>query len=118
LCANLDEWFVLGPLTVGLYALGQALQSKSTEQRAAAGSPRPGEVRALGVMFVAGLAVCLLNPHHVFVFALPSGLGFSATADALKKDLVLRETFPLPLQEPFLPGRLSVAGLAYFPLIL
>ncbi|MBI1917009.1 MAG: hypothetical protein HYS12_20055 [Planctomycetes bacterium] len=119
LWANLDEWFLLGPLTVGLYALGQALQSESGEQKSAASTPRPGEVRALGVIFVAGLAACLLNPHHVFVFAVPSGLGFfSATVDALKKDQVLGETFILPVQEPFLPGRLSVAGLAYFPLIL
>src|SRR5262249_48600300 len=112
LWANLDEWFLLGPLTVGLYALGQVLQSDSEEQKAAAGTPRPGEVRALGVIFVAGLAACLLTPPRVSVFALPDSLGFSAAAGAMGEKL------PSPLQEPFLLGRLSVAGLAYFALIL
>src|SRR5439155_6857886 len=37
LWANLDEWFFLGPLTVGLYALGQSLQSDSTQQKPVAG---------------------------------------------------------------------------------
>src|SRR5262249_18266623 len=119
LWANLDEWFVLGPLTVGLYALGQAIQAQSEQRGPAAGAPRPGEVRALGMAFAARLAACLLNPQHIFAFALPSGLGFSATTDALKGDAVLGETFSSPLSsDAFRADRLSVVGLAYIPLVL
>jgi hypothetical protein len=124
LWANLDEWFLLGPITVGLYALGQAMQApfvvppNQTQRGPAAGTPRPGELRALGVVFVAGLVACLLNPHHVFVFALPASLGFSAAADALAHDTALRELFSSSLHpDTFLAANLSAARLAYFPLL-
>ncbi|HKB39107.1 MAG TPA: hypothetical protein VKD72_21895, partial [Gemmataceae bacterium] len=118
LWANLDEWFLLGPITVGLYALGQALQANQTQRGPTAGTPRPGEVRALGVVFVVGLVACLLNPHHVFVFALPASLGFSAAADALAQDTALRQLFSSPLHpDAFLPANLSAVRLAYLPLV-
>lgn len=119
LWANLDEWFFLGPLTVGLYALGQAIQARQTATRVTAETPRPGEVRALTQTFLFGLAACLLNPHHVFVFALPAQLGLSGVSTTLKEDSVLRVLFYSPFRgEYFRANNISVAGLVYFLLLV
>jgi tetratricopeptide (TPR) repeat protein len=56
LWANCDEWFLLGPLSVGLYW-------------AASRFPRAGIP-----LVISSFGVCLLNPHHVFVFRLPAAL--------------------------------------------
>jgi len=56
------------------------------------------------VIFVAGLVACLLNPHHVFVFALPDALGFSGAAGKLQDAKLLGETYTLPLQPHSCPG--------------
>lgn len=56
---NCDEWFWLGPLTIGLYWLGSAARP----------APRIG-----WQVVASSLAVCLLNPHHVHVFQIPSDL--------------------------------------------
>lgn len=117
--ANLDEWFFLGPLTVGLYALGQLIQARQTEQPLAAATPRPGEVRALGLTFVLGLAACLVNPQHVFVFQLPPQLGLGELSSVLSKDSYLASLFLSPFNaEFFRVANISVAALAYFPLVL
>lgn len=115
--ANLDEWFFLGPVTVALFALGQAVQAQRGRTRVTAETPRPGEVRALGVVLVAGLAACLLNPHHVFVFRVPAELGLTAVADMLKEDPSLRQFFYSPFNGVyFQPGSMNPSRLAYFPL--
>lgn len=57
--ANSDEWFLLGPITVGLYWLGSIVRP----------APRIGWPIAAGM-----LAVCVLNPHRILVFKLPSSL--------------------------------------------
>lgn len=72
LWANCDEWFLLGPLAVGLYWLGSMTRSR----------PHIGWPVA-----VLSLAVCLLNPHHFQAFRLPSALvaheGTTSTVDRL-----------------------------------
>src|SRR5262249_53839660 len=60
LWANLDEWFLLGPLTVGLYLLGALVESRRGQATASA-----ARLRFLGLVAVGGLAAGLLNPHHV-----------------------------------------------------
>jgi hypothetical protein len=82
LWANCDEWFLLGPLTVGLFWLGSMTRP----------SPRIG-----WQVVVLSLAVCLLNPHHVRVFRLPSALATSlltpeTTASTI--DRLLAMTWP------------------------
>lgn len=70
LWANCDEWFLLGPLTVGLFWLGTLLRSG---QVATARHPLQGLT-----LFLASLAVCLMNPHHVRAFRWPASLGISS----------------------------------------
>jgi tetratricopeptide (TPR) repeat protein len=122
LWANVDAWFLLGPLTVGLYALGSVLANLLAPPASAAsgGSPsRFADSGALGGILLAGLAACLLNPHFVRVFELPAALGLSEAAQLLG-----REALPVgPGLSPFDPTFLSgpartVAGVAYYLLIL
>lgn len=75
LWANLDAWFLLGPLTVGMYALGSL----------ATGRHGFGAARQLGLVCFVGLAACLLNPHHYHAFALPP-LPFLAESKILTDD--------------------------------
>lgn len=111
---NLDEWFLLGPVTVLLYAAGQALQKPDT-----AASPRPGEVKALLTVGLAGLACCLLNPQHIFAFTLPPQLGFSGGASFFRTDSELKRLFWSPAHpEHFRRVALNSAHLVYFVLVL
>src|SRR5262249_45279133 len=119
LWANLDEWFFLGPLTVALYAAGQAVQVRLSARRLTAETPRPGEVRALGLALALGLAACLLNPQHVFVFTLPPQLGLSGVSSTLAGDRLLQSLFYSPFHGSyFRSANISVASLAYFPLLV
>ena len=114
--ANLDEWFFLGPLTVALYALGQAVQPRDRE-----GAPRPGELRALGLTLLLGVGACLLNPHHVHVFSLPVSLGLTGPAAILKEDPQFKGLFYSPFDPGFFGrgwGSLTAAHAAWFPLVL
>jgi hypothetical protein len=110
LWVNLDEWFFLGPLTIGLYALGALLP----------GSASAGQRRALGLAFLAGLAACLLSPQHYHAFTLPAQLPFLAEAKTLREDPVLRRMFLSPFQGDYLRYNEipHVGRLAYYPLIL
>jgi tetratricopeptide (TPR) repeat protein len=135
LWVNLDSWFVLGPITVFLYLLGTLVQHQLDQQQAsqppASGGPTPevggrkssrglARVRTLGIVFLVGLGACLLNPHHVHAFELPSHLGSVATLQAMGE----KSGFWSILQSPFHPDQfrlsvaLSVAGQAYFLLLL
>ena len=69
LWANLDAWFVLGPLVLGLCWAGAGLSRwfKSS-------SAIPG--KTLGLVFAVGLLACLVNPFHVRVFQLPPELAY------------------------------------------
>ncbi|MBV9123594.1 MAG: hypothetical protein JO112_09570 [Planctomycetes bacterium] len=69
--ANLDSGFLLGLLTVGLYALGQWAQENSRRASEGRATVLPGETRSLGWVLAAGLAVCLVNPHHVHALLSP-----------------------------------------------
>lgn len=113
LWVNLDEWFVLGPLTVALYLAGQALQQSFPTLPA----PRRGEVRALGITLLAGLAVCLVNPFHIQAFRLPTLLGWSSTAALMREDPDMQALVLAPLDGVnFEAEKLQAAHLAYFVL--
>ncbi len=95
LWANLDAWFLLGPLTVALYDLGTELRLLLTGRE---------RTRRLGLLFLAGLAACLLNPYHYRVFALPP-LSFLADAKPLRDDPIFSRLFLSPFQSDYLHFR-------------
>ncbi|MHB1425056.1 MAG: hypothetical protein ACYC3I_17940 [Gemmataceae bacterium] len=66
LWVNVDVWFLLGPLMALLLWLGEHLSS--------ARSVREEQGHTPAWLWLAGLAVCLVNPHHVHAFTLPAEL--------------------------------------------
>jgi hypothetical protein len=120
---NLDAWFLLGPLTVGLYLLGEVLQQQFSPRGAGAdpsaqtGSP---SVRTLGLVFLAGLAACLLNPHHIHAFTLPALLGLSTGGSVLQNEDPFLAFFASPLGSVYFRDDVgwSAAGLCYFGLLM
>lgn len=79
LWANLDSWFLLGPLLVGLYALGELL-------RWCFGAVSSSNLRSLVLLTLVGLAACLLTPYHYHIFAWPTSLGLTYTEQVLRHD--------------------------------
>jgi hypothetical protein len=117
LWVNCDQWFFLGPVAAGLWWLGEYLQdSLSTDRKR---PRRPDELRTLGYAVLAGVAACLLNPHHVFAFTLPAQLGFGDAKEALKNDEQLKVLFLSPLDGDYWTSShgLSAPGIAYFVLL-
>jgi hypothetical protein len=86
---NVDNWFVLGPITVGLCWAGAALQ----RWLGPAGRVPPGR---LGAVFGVGLLACLLNPFHVRAFQLPPELAYLL--------LGVTDRFGLPLPDFLVAG--------------
>lgn len=115
LWANLDDWFLLGPLTVGLYLIGQSIAAIAGAQNGNR-PDLPGLAGTLGV----GLLACLLTPFHIHGFVLPPELGLSATADALQADPALRQMFVSPFARSYFhSGNVwNLSGLAYLALVL
>jgi hypothetical protein len=102
---NLDEWFLLGPLLVALFWLGERLG---------------GQRRTPGWLVPAGLAACLLNPHGYHAFTLPADLSPVVWSSGLSQDVRFQALFASAWQEEYLRAawRLNMAALAYFALTL
>jgi tetratricopeptide (TPR) repeat protein len=111
LWANLDEWFLLGLLAVGLYFVGTLLEE---------GAAARARGRTLGLVLAAGLLVCLLNPHHVRVFlALPAALGPAPDA-VLLSEPAGPDLASSPLARGWAQVLVSLypGGIAYYLLVL
>jgi tetratricopeptide (TPR) repeat protein len=104
LWVNLDGWFFLGPLLAGLFWLGE----------------RPGgERRTPGWLAPAGLALCLLNPHHFHAFTPPAEFS-PALWTGLARDVRFQRLFASPWQVgAHLPAStVNLGEWAYFLLVL
>jgi hypothetical protein len=77
LWVNVDGWYLLGPLLAGLFWLGDWILPRRTN-----GETPP---RTPAWLWLAGLAVCLVNPHHFYAFALPVEL--MPLPEALRHDI-------------------------------
>ncbi|HEY8505199.1 MAG TPA: hypothetical protein VIL46_11500, partial [Gemmataceae bacterium] len=103
--ANTDPWFVLGLGAVALVWLGHALDGPAPVGRS---------VARRGVSFALLAAACLLNPSHVYAFALPEELLWFGAAPAASPAGQVWS----PFQWAYVSGvGLSPAGLAYYPLL-
>jgi hypothetical protein len=90
LWVNLDEWFLLGPITVALFLIGQLLQQFFAPVRTGEDAPEPGLVSKLALVLVVGLAACLINPFHIHAFVLPSQLSLHLPTELMRTDSYLR----------------------------
>jgi hypothetical protein len=112
---NVDEWFFLGPLALALYAAGACVQYQRDRARGRPSAWDAVRLRTLGLAVVAGLLVCLLNPHHVLVFRLPASFSPGMASVGLDANLT-RSPFAAAV---FRTGTgLTPAGLAYYLLVL
>jgi tetratricopeptide (TPR) repeat protein len=126
---NLDGWFLLGPLTVALYALGHQLsdrefpQSEETDRTEKEESNSSGSARMpalLWLLAALGVLACLFNPNHIHVFQMPALPGFSAIAAMLQQDPLWRHQGMSPLTVNYLSpgGWLNPGALTYFALLI
>jgi hypothetical protein len=130
LWVNLDIWFFLGPLTVLLCLLGNALGRFFA-------FPGRIDLTKLGLATVLSFAACLLNPFYVRAFTLPPEFAYlmgnllpgslteggAALAAVLRIDSTLPATLDLfsPLSRGYWsePTKgFNIAGLSYFILLL
>ncbi|MCI0380767.1 MAG: hypothetical protein L0215_24555 [Gemmataceae bacterium] len=128
LWANLDSFFILGPLCLALL-----WASTGVAKLFAIPNAVPG--RTLGLVFVASLAACLANPHTYRVFQLPSELAylllrvvdlpdFLAAGGRTFQNLQRHEPGLFPLHTPFhrtfwhTGVGLNAAGMSFWLLLL
>jgi tetratricopeptide (TPR) repeat protein len=106
LWVNVDEWFLLGPLLVALFWVGERLQ---------------GRRRTPGWVLPASLAACLLNPHTYHAFTLPAELSPVTWSSGLRQDARFHLLFASPWQfDTYLQPATwqNAAALAYFALLI
>jgi hypothetical protein len=120
LWANLDSWFLLGPATVLLFLLGQALQQFLMPIRTGPDAPEPRQLGTLALVLVVGVAACLVNPHHYHAFTLPSALSPDMPISAYERDPVFRQMFFSAWNDEYwlLARGFNVAGWAYVALVV
>jgi len=75
LWANIDGWFFIGPLVLGLVLIGELVQSRLLGRGEGAGATDPlgaiPDVPTLAKTLAIGIVACMLNPHHVRIWELP-----------------------------------------------
>jgi hypothetical protein len=119
LWVNMDSWFLVGPLAVGLYLLGEVLQNALAPVHVGPDASAPQERRTLAQVLVVGLLALLVNPHHYHALTLPVELSFLAPVPLLQNDPRFQWVFYSPFQSEYFTTNvgLNVAGVAFFPLI-
>jgi hypothetical protein len=121
LWANLDGWFVLGPVLVGLYALtqkdegGRMKDESEGNHRLSLFILHPSSF----ILFVAALAACMITPYHYRTFAWPVPLGLSRAERALMSDPLGDGLVVSPFAARFVasPVFASPAAWAYYVLL-
>jgi hypothetical protein len=98
LWVNLDGWFLLGPLAVGLYLAGEALGRLFAARADAAPAPK-GRLRALALVFGVGLVACLANPYFQRALTLPDQPSYLLAS--ANDWLEAKVGFAVPLPEQF-----------------
>ena len=134
LWVNLDSWFLLGPVLVALFWLGDTLQanfrltifdfrlkSSIVNRQSKIEAAPPPAARIPAWLLPAALAACLLNPHHVHAFTLPAELSPVLTGAGLSQDARFQRAFASPWElglrlQPL--AAISLAAWAYFGLVV
>lgn len=117
LWANLDAWWLLGPATVALFLLGQALQRILMPLRTGEDAPEPAQLTTLLGVLVIGLGAGLLNPHHYHAFALPAAVSPKIPAEVYSEDRAFKLMFQQPHEYLAAGQGTNAAGVAYFILL-
>ncbi|HEY7326886.1 MAG TPA: hypothetical protein VH592_04570 [Gemmataceae bacterium] len=107
LWVNIDGWFLLGPLTAALFWLGDWILPRKMGETI---GPSGKGTRTPSWLWLAGLAVCLINPYHVYAFTLPPEL--MPLPDALRNDVRFAQLYVSPWHRSLYYGSLAGVNLA------
>jgi hypothetical protein len=110
LWVNVDSWFLLGPLLAALFWLGDLVRPTRGDSDGSRYTP--------AWLWLAGLAVCLVNPYTWHAFTLPMDL--MPLPAELRHDPRFERLFASPWQRSFIYHPLSglnLATSAYFALL-
>jgi tetratricopeptide (TPR) repeat protein len=119
LWVNLDDWFVLGPITVAIALAAEGAQRMFAprEQR----STGNGRLGLVAVILVVSCLACLASPYHLRGLTLPQEIWTLLNGGALQTDVWLqsyffqglgRENLANPSSWPYVA--LAIMGLASF----
>jgi tetratricopeptide (TPR) repeat protein len=115
LWVNVDGWFILGPLTVALFLVGQFAERPFGPAGERALKRR--HLISLTRVLVVGSAACLLNPHHYRAFILPALISQVTPVDVYDRDSTFRQLFNSSWNRGFLQDYGEIAGSSYFLLM-
>jgi tetratricopeptide (TPR) repeat protein len=110
LWVNVDAWFILAPILVGLFWIGRKLEAKPSQLPS---HPWPR-------WFVPALIMaCLLSPHHIHAFSLPLELSPSVWTSEFTSDARFAGLFVSPWHTAALgaAGGYNLAAWAFFLLL-
>jgi hypothetical protein len=118
LWVNLDEWFVLGPITVALFLIGELAQQFLMPLRTGEDAPAPGRSSRLASLLAVALLACLLNPHFYHAFRIPTDVWPWLTDSPLQRDDTYVQLFQSPLSQDEIRTAFSAnpssADIAYY----
>jgi tetratricopeptide (TPR) repeat protein len=102
---NIDEWFLLGPILVASFWLGERWEGKRSI---------PGWLAPLG------LAACLVNPHTYHAFVLPAESAPVTWTSGLRQDMRFQGIFASVWDPGYLQAtaRFSAAAVAFWALVV
>ncbi|HJZ59352.1 MAG TPA: hypothetical protein VKE74_30690, partial [Gemmataceae bacterium] len=124
LWANIDAWFILGPLALALVLAGEWIQQNylnrpESENPDAEPLGRLPDVPTLARALAVGVVACMLNPHHYRVWQLPFELVGSSVIrmdQTMNLGLNLAPTDGIYTDKEYLGRNLN--GLAYLVLLV
>src|SRR5262245_26234759 len=113
--ANLDGWYLLGPVLVGLYTVREGVHVLCGR-----GPASRRELGTLGLLTALGFAVCLLTPYHYRIFAWPTPLGLTQAEQAWMRDPAGRNLVIAPFSKSIVksPAFSGPGGWAYCILLV
>jgi tetratricopeptide (TPR) repeat protein len=124
---NTDIWFLLGPAVVLLYLVGAWLEQSMLPESWQVAPAVPGRVRALALVFIAGLAACFVhpaffvNPSAYISTMMPPFAGITGARGTVRGDRALAINLLSPFEGDFfqfLGAGLNLAALSYYLFLL
>ena len=111
---NVDVWFVLGLFIVMFFAVAQSWRKTTDEDNV------PAQRKIVWTLFAGCSLICLVNPHHIHAFRLPTVFGWDETIQVLRTDPSFHYLEASPFRSDHVRSALGhgVNGMVYYLLIV